>query len=462
MTGITAVYSSEDVTRKAYYALVQTQHRGQETAGISAAGDYSIRTQKGEGFISSVLTKEVLGSFTHPSDYITIGNVGNRKVKNKKDTSPVELEFNSHRFSISMDGMILNHSEVDKKFGFNTTSDEELFGRIFHKYLRESNKIDDVAHLTMKNLEKAYYSLAMIVLDKRNNESQLLALRDKKGIKPMYLGLNDSSVAITSESGAIDTLKMLEKEGMKTRDVKPGEMISASNYDIFTKQILPTEPAHCAFEWVYTSRVDAIMNGINAHAVRKKLGKSLVKLHNIKNDGKTVGGGIPTTGRSVVIGICEETGIPYDEVMIKNESIGRTYIMPDPSERYIAVFLKHNPIKSSIENKKVIIGDDSIVRGSISEGVARTLRKAGAKEVKLAVSYAPIFYPCFEDEPNKKLAAAGLEVCDIYEIGKKITKKLPTIKKVMYNTPEAVIEAIGLPEDHLCTYCITGKNPFEK
>jgi len=462
MAGISAVYSPEDATRKTYYALVQTQHRGQETAGISAAGDYSIRTQKGEGFISSVFTKEVLENFIHPSDYISIGNVGKKKTESKKNIAPVEIGFDNYEFALAMDGMILNHYEVDKKFGFNATNDEELFGKIFHRYLRESNKIEDAAHLTMNELDKAYFSLVMIVLDKGKNESQLVALRDKRGIKPMYMSMNDSMLAITSESGAIDTLRMLEKNEMKTRDVKPGEMISASNYDIYSKQILPSKPSHCAFEWVYTSRADAIMNGINAHAVRKRLGKSLVKLHKITNDGNTVGIGVPTTGRSVMIEICKETGIPYDEGLIKNESIGRTYIMPDPEERYVAVFLKHNPIKSSVEGKKVIFGDDSIVRGSISEGVARTLVKAGAKNVEFAVSYAPIYYPCFEDEPNKKLAATEFKGKDVFESGEGVAKKLPTISRVMYNTPDTVIEAISLSEEDLCTFCITGKNPFEK
>ena len=460
--GIVAIYSPEDATRKAYYALVQTQHRGQETAGISTAGDYSIRTQKGEGFISSVFTKNILESFIHPSDYIAVGNVGKRKVEGKKDIAPIEIEFDNYKFSISMDGMILNHSELDKKFGFNTTNDEELFGRVFHKYLRESNKIENATQSTMKELEKAYYSLAMIVLNKEKNESQFLALRDKRGIKPMYMGLNDSTLAITSESGAIDTLKMLEKNEMETRVVKPGEMMSASKNNIYSKQILSSEPSHCAFEWVYISRADAIMNGINAHAIRKKLGRSIAKLHNVTNDGNTVIIGIPTTGRSVALGLHEATGIPYDEGLIKNESIGRTYIMPDPDERYIAVFLKHNPIKSSVNKKKVIFGDDSIVRGSISEGVARTLLQAGAIDAQIIVSYAPIYHPCFEDEPNKKLAAAEFKGKDVFETGKGVAKKLPTVSKVMYNTVDAIIEAIELSKEHLCTMCITGKNPFEK
>lgn len=458
MAGIVGVYSKQDATKKALYALYNTQHRGQENAGISAAGNHSLRTYKGKRLISSVFHEDVSKAFIHPTDYIAIGHVGNKKVE-RKDIAPLELNNNDYAISIALDGKILNHSEVDKEFGLQTTSDEELFGSIFGRYLEESGDSVYAVSKAMKDLEKAYYSLVMAVW--RKDKSELIALRDKRGIKPMYMGKNSNTLAVASESGAIENLQLLEEDKLEMRDVRPGELLTAERGGSYEKQILEPGPRHCAFEWVYTARPDAVIERINAHEVRKRLGGSLVKSHNIVDDENTVIIGIPDSGRSVSLGLAEATGIPFDEGLIKNQYIGRTYIISDPDERYKAAMLKHNPLKTVIKDKKVIIGDDSIVRGTISEAIARTLKVAGAKKVELAISYAPIFKPCFDDEPNKKLAAVGLEGKDIYEIGKEVAKKLPTIEKVMYNSVENVVDAIGLPRKKLCTYCITGEKPFE-
>lgn len=460
MGGITGGYSKKNVTRNLYYALIETQHRGQQTAGISTAGNNSLRTCKNEGFISSVFTKDILRLLLHPSDYISIGNVGKNELKRKEDIPPIEIEFQDYKFSISMDGMILNHSEVDKKFGFNTRTDEELFGKIFYKNFKETNETEEAAHLTMEELDKAYYSLVMISHNK--DKSELIALRDKRGIKPMHVGMTDDSLFVSSESGALDTLQMLEKNEIKRRDVNPGELIVANNSGFYSKQILPSKPAFCVFEPVYTSRPDTVYNNKSCHTCRMELGRSLANLHKIVYEGKTIITWIPDTGISVALGIHEVTDIPIDLGLIKNQYIGRTYDIPNPDERYTAVFLKHNPIRDRVAGKKVIFGDDSIVRGSISEGVAKTLRNAGAIDAQLAISYGPIFRSCFSDEPNKKLAAAGLEKYDIYEVGRRVTEKLPTISKVMYNDANSVIKAVGFPREHLCTMCMTCENPFQK
>jgi amidophosphoribosyltransferase len=150
--------------------------------------------------------------------------------------------------------------------------------------------------------------------------------------------------------------------------------------------------------------------------------------------------------------------------MIKNQYIGRTYVIPDVHERKRAAGLKHNPIKEVVKGKRVIEGDDSIVRGTISDAIANTVKMAGAKEVHWGISYAPIFYPCFCDEANKTLATNGYtgDRNDVFEVGKYVSKKLPSIDGVMFNSVENVIKAIGLPEEDLCTMCITGKNPFKR
>jgi amidophosphoribosyltransferase len=460
MPGISAAFSENDSTTKTFYGLFQVHHRGQGSSGMSVAGDKSIRTYSDNGLMQTVFPEKIMNMLVHNDDYASIGHVG-RGNENQKRIPPIEVDAKDFKLSVAMDGMILNHSEVDKKFGLNTKTDEELFGKIFYKNLK-SDEIEKAASHTMNDLDKAYYSLVMLVLDKNRNESKLIGLRDKRGVRPMYMGRNGKDFVIASESGAIDVLERMEDKMKERRDVNPGELLVASKDRFYTKQIVPSEPANCGFEWVYTARPDAKMNGINAHEVRKRLGRSLVELHNIKDDGNSIVGGVPDSGRSVAIGISEASGIPFDELMIKNQYVMRTYIIKDPEKRRISAFLKHNTIEEVVKGKRVIIGDDSIVRGTISEEISRIIKDAGAKEVTFAVSYAPIFEPCFEDEPNKILAAAEFKGMNVYEIGKKVAKKLPSIDKVLYNDVDSVVKAIGLPRNHLCTKCISCEDPFEK
>ena len=465
MAGVSAVFSDKDSTLKTYFGLFQVHHRGQGSSGISAAGDHSIRTYSGNGLMNTVFPEKIMDILIHPHDYASIGYAG-KENENEKNVPPIEIkseiDFEDYKISVAMDGMILNHSELEKKFGFETTTDEELFGRIFYKYLKDTNDLEVSAHRIMEELDEAYYSLVMLVQDKNKNETKLLGLRDKRGLKPMRVGQNENDFIITSESGAVNVLERLGKELKEKRDVEPGELLIVSKDGFYTKQIMPSEPAHCIFEWVYTARPDSVINGITAHEVRKELGRNLVKLHNIKDDGNSIVIGVPDSGRSVALGISEESGIPFEEGIIKNQYVGRTYIIKDPEKRKLFAFLKHDSIKEVVKGKRVIIGDDSIVRGTISEAISKILKEAGAKEVIFAVSYAPIFEPCFDDEPNKKLAAAEFKGMDIYEIGRRVAERLPSIDKVLYNDVDSVVKAVGLSEDHLCRKCISCENPFEK
>ncbi len=461
MGGIAGVFSNEKTSLKTHFGLFQVHHRGQGSAGITTAGDKSIRTYIGNGRVEAVFPKELLNILSVPSDYASIGHVGTEK-GNVKYVSPLEINYTDFDISVSMNGIILNRDEVDGKNGFETEDDKELFGRTFYKHLKESGSIKEATRHTMKDLSNAYYSLIMIIRDKKNGEAKLLGVRDARGVRPMYFGTNGDDFLIGSESGMIDGLERIGEVKMtERRDVNPGEMIIASKDGCHTEQLMPPNPKHCAFEWVYTARPDSVMNGINSHDVRKKLGESLVRLHDIKNDGNSVVVGIPDSGRSVALGISSASGIPFDEGIIKNQYVGRTYIINVPNKRKDYASMKHNAIKSVIEGKRVIIGDDSIVRGTISEAVSSILKDAGAKHIDFAVSYAPIFYRCFEDEPNKPLAAAGLEGMDIYEIGKKVAEGLPSIDNVLFNDVESVVNAIGISKDKLCTRCISGIDPFK-
>jgi amidophosphoribosyltransferase len=211
------------------------------------------------------------------------------------------------------------------------------------------------------------------------------------------------------------------------------------------------------------------MEGRSVHVARKNLGHALVKTHNLKRQYGVKDGSksdlavipVPDSGRSVCTGVAESLGIPADEGIIKNAYLGRTYLIYDPTFRKTASDLKHNVIRDTVRGKRVAICDDSIVRGTVSESVAKSLRKAGATEVDFLVSYAPIFNPCFNDPKDKSLAAKPFVGKSIEEIGHLIAKELPSIDHVLYNTPENVVEAIGLPGERICTFCITGTDPFK-
>jgi amidophosphoribosyltransferase len=218
---------------------------------------------------------------------------------------------------------------------------------------------------------------------------------------------------------------------------------------------------------VYFGRPDSVIEKRTVHNVRKRLGHSLVKTHHlVKRYKENCSQGlalipVPDSGRSVCTGVAEGLNIPSDEGVIKNAYMGRTYIIDDPEFRKIASDLKHNIVKKVVENKKVIITDDSIVRGTVSESIAKNLIQAGASEVEFLVSYAPIFYPCFSDPEDKPLAAARYIDKTLEEIGDLVAEELPSINKVLYNSPNDILEAINLPENHVCTYCITGSSPFK-
>lgn len=450
MLGVVGVYSREDATRKALHNLYGVQSRGQESAGISAAGDHSLRTFRGKGLVSNVFDDDRFKPFIHPDDYVAIGSASGEDASFGY-ISPVEFESRQYKISLAMDGFVLDRGEK---------SNEEVFGGLFLKNLEKRGDVDRAFSQTMEELQNAYYSLVMALWDKDAESSEVVVARDRRGLKPLYVGLNESELFAVSESPPLDVLESMGGTITERRDVIPGSMI---RYDggFNEEQVLEPRRAHCAFEWVYFGRPDSVIEGQTVHTVRKRLGHALVKEHSIERKKDTVIIPVPDSGRSVCVGVGEALGVVPDEGVIKNAYLGRTYIIFDPEFRKTASDLKHNIIREVVEGKRVIITDDSIVRGTVSESIAQNLIRAGADEVEYFVSYAPIFYPCFPDRRDKPLAAAPYKDKALHEIEELVASNLPSIKKVRYNSPENVVKAIGLPKDYLCTFCITQENPFE-
>lgn len=456
MQGLVGVYSRDNSIQKALNNLYGVQHRGQESAGMTAAGGSSMRTWKGKGLVSNVF-RELFKSFMHPDDYVVIG-CASGECADRIALPPIEYESDRFKFSLALDGHVQNRG---------SRINEEVLGGLIMEMLLRGDGIEVAVRETMRELPNAYFSMVAALLDKDEKRSELVAARDAYGIRPLYLAMNEDELFVASESAPIDVMESMGQRIDERRDITPGSLVRRSDEGLTERELIEPRHAHCAFEWVYFGRPDSVIEGRNVHSVRKRLGQALVEAHSLREVYSSsrkdiVVIPIPDSGRSVCVGVAEALGVPADEGVIKNAYLGRTYIIDDPEFRRIASDLKHNTIRDTVRGKKVIITDDSIVRGTVSESVAKNLIKAGAEEVDYLVSYAPIFHPCFSDPPDKHLTAAPYEGRNLAEIGELVACNLPSIKSVMYNSPKNVIDAIGLPNGKLCTYCITGENPLEK
>jgi amidophosphoribosyltransferase len=457
MQGVIGVYSREDVGIKSLYTLYGVQHRGQESAGVAAAGDRSLRVWSGAGLVSRVFDERYT-PFSHPDDYVVIGCASGESVEG--GLPPRVLETGRYKIAVTLDGYI------PKKQG---ESNEEAFLDVLEAKLQGTSIIPAMRE-AMWSLPTAYFSLVAVVLDKKEKRSTLFAARDPRGVRPLHVARTKTKLFIASESAPVDVLEGMGESFDDRRDVVPGSLIYMTDEGIREEQVIEPRPSHCAFEWVYFGRPDSVMEGKSVHVARKNLGHALVETHDLRKQYGVEKGPrgdlavipVPDSGRSVCTGVAEGLGVPADEGIIKNAYLGRTYLIYDPSFRKTASDLKHNVIRATVGGKRVAICDDSIVRGTVSESVAKSLRKAGATEVDFLVSYAPIFNPCFSDPPDKPLAAKPYVGKSIEEIGRLVAQGLPSIDHVLYNTPENIVESIGLPGAKICTYCITGLDPFKR
>ena len=458
MQGVIGVYSKDDAARKALYTLYGVQHRGQESAGVSAAGDRSLRTWKGKGLVSNVFD-ERFKSFRHPDDYAYIGCASGENTDHT-DISPVEMESGRHLISLALDGYVP---------GKGSRLNEEVIGAFIIDRLARSGSIVSAVGDAVREFKDSYFSLVLALFDREAEASELVAARDRYGMRPLYMGVCKEEAFIASESAPIEVLESMGQTIEEKRDVAPGSIVHMNEKGLKETKVLAPRPAHCVFEWVYFGRPDSVIEGKSVHSVRKRLGHALVETHSLR-DLYGLGGSpredlalipVPDSGRSVCTGVAEGLGVHADEGVIKNAYLGRTYIIDDPNFRKVASDLKHNIIRETVEGKKVVITDDSIVRGTVSESIAQNLLKAGAAEVDFLVSYGPIYYPCFSDPEDKPLAASQYRGKGLVEVGDLVASKLPSINNVRYNSPENVVNAIGLPENNLCIHCMSGRDPFK-
>ncbi len=426
---------TENAPKKAYYALLALQHRGQESAGISI-WKRGMKTYKGLGLVPEVFKNGILDSM---DSNLAIGHVRYSTFGGLNEAQPLEVECCGKKLSLVHNGTLTNYMllrrEYEKKgFKFRTSVDSELLGISFLSHYMEVKDEFEAMKLVFKEVKGAY-SLAFLF------DGKILVARDPLGFRPLSYGEGDG-IYFASESSAL--LMFLSE----IRDVKPGEVFLIGD-EVESGLLMRKPHAHCVFEYIYFARPDSMMEGRNVYRTRIEMGRQLAREDNVEAD---VVIAVPDSGRSAAIGYSMESGIPYEEGLIKNRYIGRTFIMPSQELRSLNVKLKLSPVGEVIKGKRVILVDDSIVRGTTMKRIVLMLKDAGAKEVHVRISSPPIKHPCYMgiDIPSRHELIASWKSVEMI-------KKSIGADSLRYLSIEGLKKAVGIED--LCMACLNGVYP---
>jgi amidophosphoribosyltransferase len=444
--GVLGIYSfsGSEVATDIYMGLMNLQHRGQDSAGAAVSDGKEIRSVRGLGMVSDVLTQDSLGRLAGFAGighvrYPTIGAGG------VEDSQPFVVKAGGKAFALAHNGNLSNYGRVKKKmmdegYKFCSTCDAELILAAFAREYEQSADIFQACASLMKKIDGAY-SVVLV-----SDAGELVAFRDPHAIRPLCWGRNSDKIVFASESVALDIIGC-----SLSGDLAPGEVVVVSKEGVKRKVVAAGQPRHCIFEYVYFSRPDSKMEGRWIYEVRYKLGQSLARAAPVKADFVVP---VPDTARSAAAGYSEVSGIPVAEGLIKNRYIGRTFIMPSQQKRTDAVKLKLNAVRHVVEGKRIVLIDDSIVRGTTMGPIVKLIRDAGAKEIHLRITCPPVIGPCFYgiDLPTyKELIAANKSVEEI--------RKIVGADSLAYQSVEDLVSAIGMPRQSLCLGCLTEDYP---
>lgn len=397
------------------------------------------------GLVSEVFTKRVLANLI---GFRGIGHVrySTTGYSKKKETQPYCMYLTGINFAVAFNGNISNSGRLkeeleEKGHFFETDTDTELIAKYITTFMLENGR--DLVGAIQKLMYTLDGGYSILILTERGH---ILAFRDPYGYRPLVFGKKqDGSIVFASETVALDTT------GAQYIDtVNPGEVIWVTNVGCERLQLIETtRHAHCQFEYVYFSRPDSEMEGVSVYEVRKKLGRKLAELYPVEAD---VVIPVPDSGRTAASGYSEASGIPLSEGLIKNRYVHRTFIMPRQREREKAIRLKMNPIPHVVSGKRIVLVDDSIVRGTSMKHIVLLLRKAGAKEVHVRISCPPIISPCYcgiDFQRREELIRGKTSLEE--------TRKIIGADSLEYMTIDGLVEAIGLGENELCLSCLTGE-----
>ena len=405
--GVFGIYSKEinEVAQITYYGLYALQHRGQESAGISVSNFGEIVTYKGMGLTADVFTPETLGNLVGNAaiGHVRYSTTGASKLENAQ---PLESRYKLGQIAVAHNGNLTNAKIIrelleDGGSTFNTTIDSEVIIKMIAR--KANGSVEDAIRSTVGAIKGAY---ALVILA----GNKLVGVRDPYGIRPLCLGTNaNGDYILASESCAIDAVG-----GSLIRDIQPGEMVIIDENGVKSvKYSENNKKAPCSFEHIYFARPDSVIDGLNVYESRVEAGRLLVRQMKVDAD---VVIGVPDSGITAAIGYAEESGIPYAIGLIKNKYIGRTFIKPTQALREQAVMVKLNPLKVNLEGKRVVIIDDSLVRGTTSKILIEIIRRAGAKEVHFRSASPAVKHSCYfgiDTAHREELIAARLSVEEI-------------------------------------------------
>ena len=442
--GVVGFALNTNITPYIFKGLRVIQHRGQESAGISYYDGEAVETVKGPGLVHEVFVPEKLLAMDGKSGigHVRYSTAGSKASMNSQ---PITVDTLHGQMALAHNGDITNADELrneylQKGWAFLTDSDSEIILRLLSK---EPNCFHDPVK-AIKNVMAIIdgaYSLTIMI------GNRVFGARDPYGFRPLCAGKLPEGYFLASESAVVDVL-----QGEFVCDVAPGEVVEISTDSI---KIAPSRStgnkAHCMFEWVYFARPDSIMDGRETYQVRRNIGSILAKECPVDAD---VVIPVPDSGRAHGLGFAEASGISYEEGFMKNRHVERTFILPEQKQREGAVSLKLNPIKSTIKGRRLVVVDDSIVRGTTLRKLVQMLRKAGAKEVHVRIGCPPIISPCYygvDMKSRDQFVATNRNVEEIAE--------LITADSLGYISKDGLVKALNLPENDLCLACVTGKYP---
>lgn len=398
--GVFGIYSSssnaEELTSKAYLALFALQHRGQVSCGMAVSDDGEVNCHHGQGLVFEVFTPDVLKKLCKSPDAdMAIGHVrySPSDEVSEFNSQPLVMRYAKGSLSIANNGALINSYELKQELEktgaiFQTNSDAEIIAYLVARERLGAGSVEKAINNVMPKLKGAYSLVVM-------TPHKLIAARDPKGFRPLCIGKLDNNYIFCSETCALDSLG-----AEYVRDVKPGEIVIVDDNGL--RSITDNcggKSSFCVFEYVYFARPDSVIDGVNVHVARKRAGEILAKENPVEAD---VVVSVPDSGNDATIGYANASGIPFEMGFLKNKYIGRTFIQDSQVKRRRSVHIKLNPIASSVKDKRVILIDDSIVRGTTMEKIVGLMRNAGAKEVHVRVSSPPFINVCYYGTDIKK------------------------------------------------------------
>jgi amidophosphoribosyltransferase len=442
--GVFGIFGHAEAAKMTYLGLYALQHRGQESAGIASTDGANVHVHKAMGHVQEIFTPEVISQLPGAAamGHTRYSTAGDTVLMNAQ---PVVIDCNKGKLALGHNGNLTNALEVRRRLEhrgsiFQSTSDTEV---IVHLIARSAARNLSGAIADALNQVEGAYSLLLLTRD------EIYAIRDPRGFRPLNLGRLDGAWVVASETCAFDLI-----DAEYVREVEPGEMVRISRSGVESIRFAAEKPhQYCIFEHVYFSRPDSLVFGRPVNQSRERLGRLLAREHPVEADIVTP---VPDSGTPAAVGYAAESGIPFRMALIRNHYIGRTFIEPVQAIRDFGVKLKLNPVRRMLEGQRVVLVDDSIVRGTTSRKIVRLVREAGATEVHVRISCPPTISPCYYgvDTPRREeLIAAQKPIEDI--------RRFLGADSLGYLSLASLRAAVEDTEGKFCTSCYTGSYPIE-